>query len=106
MRRRRPPRGSTGPVGSDACPTAGSPLAERMADRLGRFEGKVLLILSGRDLTASEFSDVVAGSRHWRRLLSVARVETRTLPEADHTFSKREWRDQVADWTTAWVQSW
>ena len=25
---------------------------------------------------------------------------------ADHTFSRREWRDQVANWTTDWVRSW
>ena len=25
---------------------------------------------------------------------------------ADHTFSRRVWRDQVASWTAAWVRSW
>jgi len=82
------------------------PLAARMADRLGKFRGRVLLVLSGRDLTAREFEDVAAGSRRWRSLLTAARVERRALPEADHTFSRREWRDQVAVWTVAWMRSW
>jgi exosortase A-associated hydrolase 1 len=82
------------------------PLPERMADGLHRFDGKVLLILSGRDLTAQEFEEVVRGSAQWRRLVAKERVEHRKLDAATHTFSTREWRDQVATWTADWVQSW
>lgn len=90
------------PVKIDKGPT----LPERMADGLKQFEGKVLLILSGRDLTAQEFEAVVQGSPQWQRLLADTRVQSRKLVEANHTFSTREWRDQVAIWTTDWVQSW
>jgi exosortase A-associated hydrolase 1 len=106
VRRRRSSRRGAEEAGTACGEAAVSSLADRMAARLDRFNGKVLVILSGRDLTANEFSDVVAGSRQWRGLLAGSRVETRTLLEADHTFSRREWRDQVADWTTAWVRSW
>jgi hypothetical protein len=77
-----------------------------MADGLCRFKGKVLLILSGRDLTAQEFEEVVRGSKRWQKLIADTRVERRALAEANHTFSTREWRDQVAAWTAHWVRSW
>jgi exosortase A-associated hydrolase 1 len=83
-----------------------TPLPERMADGLSRFRGKVLLILSGNDITAQEFEDVVQASKRWRNLLADAHVERRKLPAANHTFSKREFRDQVAAWTADWVRSW
>ncbi len=83
-----------------------TPLPERMADGMSRFKGKVLLILSGSDLTAQEFEDTARGARRWGRLLADTRVERRKLPNANHTFSTREWRDQVAAWTADWMRSW
>lgn len=83
-----------------------APLPERMADGMSRFTGKVLLLLSGNDITAQEFEEVVRGSRRWHRMLANARVKRRILPEANHTFASAQWRDQVATWTAQWVQSW
>ena len=85
---------------------ASLPLPERMCAGLERFRGQVLLIVSGADLTGQEFSDMAAASPAWRRLLGAARVTRRDLPGADHTFSRRAWRDQVALWTCDWVRSW
>jgi exosortase A-associated hydrolase 1 len=87
---------------TDATPTA-KPLPERMEEGLRRFQGRVLLILSGNDLTAQEFKDLVARSPGWQCLLQDPRVARRDLPEATHTFSRREWRDQVTEWTRAWL---
>ena len=81
-------------------------LPERMADGLARFNGQVLLILSGNDLTASEFIDVSNESKRWRQLLAAPRVTRYMLLDATHTFPRREWRKQVAAWTAAWVRSW
>ena len=81
----------------------GKPLPERMEDGLRRFKGPVLVILSGNDLTAQEFKDVVARSPGWQALLQDSRVTRRDLPEANHTFSRRKWRDQVAGWTADWL---
>jgi exosortase A-associated hydrolase 1 len=80
-------------------------LPARMAEGLVRFRGRVLLILSGNDLTAQEFKDVTARSSDWRKLLEDARVTRCDLRDANHTFARREWRDQVADWTAAWMRS-
>jgi exosortase A-associated hydrolase 1 len=79
-------------------------LPERMAEGLERFKGQVLLILSGNDLTAKEFSDVAAGSKRWRRLLQSPRVAQHRLADANHTFSRHDWRDQVARWTSSWLR--
>ena len=86
-------------------PASESPLPVRMERALRGFQGRVLLILSGNDLTAQEFKDVVAASSRWQRLLSGDRITRYDLPEANHTFARREWRDQVARWTEAWVKS-
>jgi hypothetical protein len=72
---------------------------------LAAFNGPVLLVLSGDDITAAEFRNVTNASRPWRKLLSAPRVRTRELPAADHTFSTRAWRDQVAAWTIEWLES-
>jgi exosortase A-associated hydrolase 1 len=82
------------------------PLPERMRDAFERFGGQTLLIISGEDLTAREFEDVVKASSHWRALLGSPRVTRRDLIEADHTFSRKAWKDQVADWTGEWLRSW
>jgi exosortase A-associated hydrolase 1 len=83
-----------------------APLPERMLTALSRFQGRLLLIISGNDLTAQEFLDVVNASPEWQKLLASPRVSRLDLPEATHTFSRREWRDQVAVWTKEWMQSW
>ncbi len=92
-------------VVAEVAPVAqAAPLPERMAEGWQRFAGPVLLILSGDDLTAAEFRDVSQSSQHWRRLLGRPQVTVQELPEANHTFSRREWRDQVALWTREWLE--
>lgn len=85
---------------------AGPSLHERMQAGFAGFKGKVLLIISGADLTAREFLDMADGSRQWRRMLAEPRVTQRRIDAADHTFSRRLWKDQVTDWTGAWLRSW
>ena len=83
-----------------------TPLPQRMTDGWQRFQGPILLILSGDDLTAAEFRDLARASRTWRRLLAQPRVTLHEYPEANHTFSCHEWRDQVATWTREWLGTW
>jgi hypothetical protein len=71
-----------------------------------RFNGHVLLILSGDDLTAAEFQQVVQASRQWRALLRATRVTRHDLLEASHTFSRAVWRKQVERWTQEWLRAW
>lgn len=81
------------------------PLPDRMAEGWRRFQGPVLVILSGDDLTAAEFRDVATNAPEWSGLLQEPRVTLRELPGANHTFSRRVWRDQVALWTHDWLQT-
>jgi hypothetical protein len=81
-------------------------LPDRLLSSLAAFQGRILVILSGQDLTAREFRDLAASSPAWKRALGAHRTGWRHLAEADHTFSCRAWRDQVALWTREWVRSW
>jgi exosortase A-associated hydrolase 1 len=78
----------------------------RMRYGLERFEGRVLLILSTEDLTAAEFKDTIKSCRKWRKLLNHRNITRRDLKGANHTFSRNEWRDQVAQWCIDWLESW
>ena len=84
--------------------TAQPQLPKRMLGALQQFSRPVLLILSGADLTAQEFALVAERSPDWRTLLSQPRFTRQELPGADHTFSSRRWRNQVAEWTAEWLQ--
>jgi exosortase A-associated hydrolase 1/exosortase A-associated hydrolase 2 len=98
--RRGAPGSQVAEVEADPTPAA---LPERMHAALAAFPGRVLVMLSGADLTAREFGDLEQASRTWRATLAAPRVVRHLLPRADHTCSRREWQDQVEDWTRAWV---
>lgn len=89
-----------------ACEHRTAPLPERMQAGLARFKGRVLLIYSGADLTAKEFLDMAGNSPQWQSLLGAERVSQQTIDDADHTFSRRIWKDQVARWTGDWIRTW
>lgn len=78
-------------------------LPQAMLLGLQRFKGRVLLVLSGRDLVAREFEGLVAGSPDWRAALLACRTVQHELPLADHTFSSAVQRNQVLAWSLAWL---
>ncbi|MCU6434153.1 hydrolase 1, exosortase A system-associated [Undibacterium sp. Jales W-56] len=71
-----------------------------------QFKGKSLFILSENDLTAREFADVLYSSKEWKKITTSSQNYLRHLKGADHTFSQKNWRDQVASWSTDWLNSW
>ncbi len=78
----------------------------RMADGLRRFNGPVLLMLSGDDLVAKEFLDLCrSGGSAWDGLLSRPLLRREDLPDADHTFASAAWRAQVEAWTLSFATS-
>jgi exosortase A-associated hydrolase 1 len=81
-------------------------LPARMYSGMRAFRGRVMLIIGGSDLTGREFCDVTSSAPAWKRLLDSPQVTWRRIEKADHTFSRRSWRDQVAEWTREWMQSW
>jgi exosortase A-associated hydrolase 1 len=85
--------------------TAAASLLSRLDRAVSDFRGRLLLITSGRDLTAQEFEAYATRSRAWQRTLASERASRQVLAEANHTFSTRAWRDQVADWTRNWLET-
>lgn len=78
----------------------------RMLDGLSRFHGRVLIILSGDDLTAQEFADVQQSSAKWREFSGGANVRQAKVEHANHTFSSARWRDQATHLCLHWLESW
>ncbi len=95
----------SGLIGGAGRLDADLPLPQRFARALDAFGGSALIVLSGNDLTAAEFRDCVAGSAEWQAIVGRPSISWRDLPEADHTFSRRLWRDQVSRWTVDWVRA-
>lgn len=80
-------------------------LPERMRRAFEVFQGPVLLILSGKDLTAGEF--VACSSQpEWLPILGRPGHRRVELPEADHTFSRRRQQDAMSTACADWLRSW
>jgi exosortase A-associated hydrolase 1 len=90
------------PASSQKCRSL--PLPERMLEGMNSFDGAVCIVISGDDLTAAEFMDLVNSSKGWRKVLKKKQVGFKFLDEANHTFSTRQWRDQVAQWSLECVK--
>jgi len=80
------------------------PFQKKMERALFDFTGKILFIVSGNDLTAAEFKDLVNSSAIWKQKIQDQNIEWHDLADADHTFSRTQWKTQVSDLTIKWVQ--
>ena len=74
-----------------------------MAAGFREFDGEILLILSGCDVTAQEFLDCAGSDPEWAGLLERPRLTRHDLPDADHTFSNPAARTAVEQATLAWL---
>jgi exosortase A-associated hydrolase 1 len=79
---------------------------QRLYLALSRYRGRLLIVLSGADLGAREFSALPARHAHWRKLLAAPRVRTETIAQANHTFASKAWRDDVTSLCRDWIASW
>jgi len=82
----------------------GGNLGGQILSGLKKFSGRSLIILSGKDLTAAQFKDAVGDSREFKKLLEKDRFSLSHMSDADHTFSSRGWRDEVARRTFSWLR--
>ncbi len=80
----------------------GQTLPDRVLNSLAQFRGRVLLILSGNDFTAQEFIDAANGGT-WKKVFKDPRLVRHDIKAANHTFSKKLWRDEVAQRTVEWL---
>jgi uncharacterized protein len=76
---------------------------DRMLTGTLKFRGAVLVLLSGRDLTAREFEALHASSPGWRRALRLPTVCFVRIENADHTFSDRRTLDTATHAAIDWL---
>jgi exosortase A-associated hydrolase 1 len=84
--------------------TAPRGFLERMRDALTGFPGPVLIVLSGNDITAAEFARL-AETPGWKPLLQRPGITRHDMPDANHTFSTRAWRSEVAALTADFLRA-
>ncbi|OGB33435.1 MAG: hydrolase 1, exosortase A system-associated [Burkholderiales bacterium RIFCSPLOWO2_12_FULL_61_40] len=75
------------------------PYQQRMAQAWDNFTGNILLLLSGDDYTAKEFSEYTRNNPAWKKSMKHPSLTRCELPGADHTFSSATYRAQVEDLT-------
>ena len=78
-------------------------LPDRMLDGLSRFKGRIMLVMSGRDMVSREFDDLLQAEPKWQEQLAACALVRHDLEYADHTFSTGVWRKQVAEWGVDWL---
>ena len=84
---------------------AGHTYQQRMAAAWLQFDGELLLLLSGRDYTAKEFSETVASDTAWAGALQHPHLQMQQLAQADHTFSTESARQQAEALTVEWLDA-
>ena len=94
---------SRGPGARAVAPAALS-FQHRMARAWRNARCPLLLVLSGQDLTAREFTEALASDPAWQGALTHPLLTRVDLDDADHTFSNAAARDAVAQATTAWLR--
>lgn len=95
-------------LSADDTPTASAQrndLVGLFAHGLTRFSGHVLLLVSGKDLTAAEFVDASRSCAALGRAMDSPKVQRVDLPGVDHTFSRPEWQREVEEATVRFVRS-
>jgi exosortase A-associated hydrolase 2 len=93
------PTADAGAQGSAAAgvAAAGPSLPQALIDRLDHFEGEVLTVLGGADLTAAETEALLTGDARWRARLARHERLLR-LPGADHSLSDPSHEQAAIEW--------
>jgi len=76
---------------------------DRMLTGLRLYSGNVLIILSENDLVSQEFIDLSRTGKAWQSACQSSKIEKIIVPEANHTFSSRDWRNQATRLTREWL---
>ena len=77
-------------------PKSGDILKEGVIHGLSKFRGDITIILSGEDPATAVFQEAAADCLE--RLRKQNRLTMHNLPEANHVFSRSDWREQMVDW--------
>ena len=82
---------------ADGRPLALSEMHTRMLNGLEKFSHPTVIITGERDLTGLSFRALIDSDPRWQQACRGASFKT--IAGADHTFSTRDWRKQVAETT-------
>ena len=80
-----------------------TPFIDRMLRGLQQFDRAVLIVMSGRDLTAQEFRSLCDSSAPWKRAISRDNVTVVEMEKADHTFSSSGSHSQLLVALLRWL---
>lgn len=80
------------------------PFQDRAREGLARFDGDLLLVMSGRSLIGKEFDEVVKASDRWQSIMKDKQVDRLDFEHADHTFSRISDREAMIDQLLAWLK--
>ncbi|WP_210394977.1 hydrolase 1, exosortase A system-associated [Motiliproteus sediminis] len=78
---------------------------QRMLSAFSAIQIPVQLLLCGEDLTAREFEYQFNHRADWRRPRKDKQINVVSLPDADHTCSTRQWKQQLAEHTLGFVSA-
>ena len=98
-------RSRAGPAGAAGTTDVRLSFQQRMAQSWRRFNGPILLLLSGSDYTAREFAGHCASDGDWSGLLGLHYVRRHDFSAADHTFSIAGERRAMEEAVLAWLGS-
>ncbi|MGE0667626.1 MAG: hydrolase 1, exosortase A system-associated [Sphingomonadales bacterium] len=83
--------------------TGGPDFVDQMLRRWIDFPGRSLVVLSGRDIAAAEFDQLVRRTLSWPLATGSSDVAVLRLPNADHTFCARRDRARLAEEILTWL---
>jgi exosortase A-associated hydrolase 1 len=80
---------------------------DEMREGMRRFRGRVLMIMSGRSLTAKEFDLLISSDRSWKgAMASPASLERHDVRDADQALSTWAARREAIDAARRWLGDW
>lgn len=80
-----------------------SSFQDKMCEGLARFNGKILLFMSGYSMIGKEFDELVSVSERWQAVLDQKNITRIDEPDADHTFSRVQDREKLINRALQWL---
>lgn len=77
-------------------------LKDKLMDALGVFPGPLQIVLSGGDPATAIFQE--AAKHRLDRLKREGRLTVMTEPDANHVFSRSDWRAHLIEWSLDWTK--
>lgn len=80
----------------------GASFTDAMRNSLAKFNGEMLIALSGQDLVSQQFQQLASIDTAWKSALEEDSVSIIKFPQADHTFSSRSEKEKLEEQLLAW----